>query len=120
VPAIRLSLSIEQGTTWAHGWKPLLNGGQMITVEGWTACAQIRPSVSSGKVLHTWSTQNGSIGIDPDSGAVTLTLSDEDSAAWGWTEGVYDLEVYSPEGDTYRISEGGVKVKPEVTRECLV
>jgi hypothetical protein len=114
--AINLDLSVEQGSTWSHGFLPEING-EPVLVAGWTARAQARAFVPSPEILHEWSTTDGSIGIDVDAGTVTMTLTPDDSSAWPWRLAYYDLEITSPDGEiTYRVAQGKIRVSTEVTR----
>lgn len=117
MPALSLDLAVEQGTTWAHGFIPKING-QPVLVAGWTARAQARIAVPTPEVLHEWSTELGNIGIDPATGAVTMYVTPEDSSPWAWRKAYYDLEITSPDrAVTYRVVQGKIRVSPEVTRD---
>lgn len=116
MPALLLDLVVEQGSTWAHGWLPKINDEPVLDT-GWTARAQIRATIPAEAVLHEWSTEDGNAEIDTDVGSVTLALAPADSSAWDWRSAYYDVEITSPDGEiTYRISQGKIKVTPEVTR----
>ena len=115
MPALKVDLTVEQGSTWAHGFRPTINNQSLLTA-GWTAKAQIR-ATPAGDVLHEWSTANGTIAIDSVNGTLTLVLTPGDSTPWEWRKAVYDIEVTSPDGaTTRRIAQGRVRVSPEVTR----
>jgi hypothetical protein len=114
VPALNLDLTIEEGATWSHGFLPKINDATFL-VAGWTAKAQVRPSVDSDTVLYEWSTVLGNAAIAD--GAVTLSVTPTVSSAWTWVRGAYDLEVSNAAGTiTYRIAQGKIRVLPEVTR----
>jgi hypothetical protein len=113
--ALQVDLTIEQGSTWAHGFRPTVDN-EPILADGWTAKAQVR-ATQAGDVLHEWSTQLGNINIDTVNGNLTLTLDPDDSTPWVWRKAVYDIEVTSPDGaTTRRIAQGKIRVSPEVTR----
>lgn len=107
--ALRSNLTIEQGTTWSHGWSVTYNGDPID--DTWTARGQIRASSRSEEVLHDF---------DPtvnDDGSVVVGVDADDSTAWEWFSGVYDVEVVNAnESVVLRIAEGSVLVSPEVTR----
>jgi hypothetical protein len=117
VPALSLDLAVEQGTTWAHGFIPKING-QPVLAAGWTARAQARITVPAPEVLHEWSIELGNINIDLTTGAVTMLIAPVDSSPWAWRKAYYDLEIISPDGTiTYRVVQGKIRVSPEVTRD---
>src|SRR4051812_1755234 len=106
MPALNLDLLVEQGTTWSHGFIPMIDGTPII-FGGWTAKAQARTAVTDSVVLFEWSTENGTIYIDGEGGSVTMILAPADSSAWTWRTAYYDLEVTSPDGlETYRVVQG--------------
>lgn len=116
MPALNLDLTVEQGTTWAHGFIPKINGSPVLAA-GWTAKAQARTAVPDPEILHEWSTDLGNASVDATSGVVTLSIRPAESSAWAWRLAVYDLEVTSPDGaTTYRVVQGKIRVSPEVTR----
>lgn len=77
---------------------------------GWTAKAQVRDR--HGDLLHAWSTLDGSAVCDV--AGVTLLLDDSD--AWEWTHGYFDIRATSPTGIRVVTDAGPVKVKPLRTR----
>lgn len=116
MPALKLDLTVEQGTTWTHGFIPKINGTPVLVAD-WTARGQIRNSVTGTDVLYEWSTETGNLGIDLATGAVIMYLEPAETSAWTWRSAVYDLEVTSPDGlTTYRVAQGKIKISPEVTR----
>lgn len=116
MPAMSLDLMVEQGTSWSHGFIPLINGSPVMAA-GWTARGQVRTDVSATDVLYEWSSTAGNLSIDTSIGSITLALRPSESSAWNWRHAVYDLEVTSPDGSTtYRVVQGSVSISPEVTR----
>lgn len=116
MPALVLDLAVEQGTTWAHGFLPQINGTNVLGA-GWTGRAQARAEKAATEVLHEWSSEIGNLAIDPDVGSVTLAIDPAESSAWDWPRAYYDVEVTSPDGEvTYRVAQGRIRLSPEVTR----
>jgi hypothetical protein len=116
VPALSLELTVEQGTSWSHGFIPRVNATPFLD-ETWSARAQARPAAASPQVLFEWSTELGNARIDPDTGAVVLLVAPAVSSAWTWKSAVYDLKVFSLDDSTvYRVAQGRIRVVPEVTR----
>ena len=115
--ASKLNLPIvEKGATYRHTlfWKDSSNVA--INLLGCTAKLQVRESVDSESVIVELSTVNNRIFIDTILGKINLYISDEDTTVLDGFGGVYDLEVYFPNGDTIRLIEGRMTFKPEVTR----
>ena len=78
---------------------------------------QIRPELKSATVLVELNTTSGGITLGGVAGTVDLYLSDEDTADFSWTSGVWDLEITHPSGEVTRLAYGTVSVSPEVTRD---
>lgn len=109
MPAVATKLKIPQGATWAHGWIVNYNGAPIDAT--WAARSQVRKTVTSSTVLHEFTAS-----VTPE-GAVVLAVEPDESSAWTWREGVYDVEVESPDGIVLRVVDASsVTVSPEVTR----
>lgn len=123
MPRKQQRLIIVQGEDWAYRWPVLAQAdGAAQNLTGWTARGQIRPSKSDPAVLYEWSTTAGNVAMVPDTGSSTPTnvqivVSAEDSSAWAFIDGVYDIELTDQAGKVTRIAEGPVWVDGEVTRE---
>lgn len=89
---------------------------QEISLVGYSARMQIRPSVESDVVTIELTTQNSRIMIDGPNGILTLFISDADTSALPPGSFKYDLELISGSGFVYCPFFGSVKVKAEVTR----
>lgn len=111
------NLTIYQGATfemvgiWKAGKTPV-----PVDLTGCKARAHIRADVDAPQVLLELTTENGRVQLGGATGTVTLNLSDSETAAINWPDGVYDLEVVFPSGFVRRLLSGGVVVSPEVTR----
>lgn len=112
MPALQRDFIIEQGTSWAHAFQVKVDGTPIGA--GWTVRSQVRERASSPVVLHEWSTAAGNAAVVAS--AVQLTITPAQSTAWTWSRAVYDVEVTSPAGATYRVAGGRIVVSPEVTR----
>lgn len=108
MPAVKTKLTIEQGTTWSHGWAVTFNGAPIDAT--WTARSQVRKPITSAEVLHAFT---ASVTAE---GAVVIAVDPDESSAWTWRDGVYDVEVESADGIVLRVASSTVKVLPEVTR----
>jgi len=116
MPAAKLNLPpIEQGATYRHTlyWKQ--KNGNAVNLTGCTAKLQVRESINS-TVLVELSTFNNRISIIPIEGKIVLYISDEDTTLLSAASAVYDLEVYMSNGDTFRLVEGRILIKAEVTK----
>ena len=110
---MRTALTIPQGTSWGVAW-PITEDGEPAEIDSWTVKAQVRETVTSTAVLYEWSS-DAETALTADS-RVVLLVAPNVSTAWTWRRGVYDVELTSPDGAVYRISEGVIYVSPEVTR----
>lgn len=109
----RYTLIIPQGTTWGMAW-PITEDGEPKDISDWSARAQVRSTGHFQALLYEWSTELGNATVTGS--AVTLLLTPAVSSSWTWERGVYDVELTSPGGEVFRISEGPVYLTPEVTR----
>lgn len=112
----KLTIEIEQGTTFnpVLTWKD--SNGTVIDITGYTARMQIRESITSDTLIDELTTENGGITLGGVLGTITLLISAADTEAYTFTTGVYDLEMISPAGTVTRLLEGTIKLDLEVTR----
>ena len=108
-------IEVEQGATYRRTFT-VTNDASPFDLTGCIIRMQVRAKVTSPDVLAEKTTVNSSITVNPLEGEFTFTFTDEESAAWDWRKGVYDVEVELPGGDVIRLFEGTFTVKPEVTR----
>ena len=114
----KLKLTIYQGATfrkrltWSAGTPAV-----PVDLTGCEARMQVRPDIESATVLVELNTTNGGITLGGVVGTVDLYLTDEASAAFTWTSGVWDLEITHPSDEVTRLAYGPVNVSPEVTRD---
>lgn len=105
---VKSDLLVKQGATFGRGWLVRVNGVPID--ETWTARGQIRSRVG-GPLLHDLAP---SVNAD---GSVVFIIDADESSAWAWRKGVYDIEVSNSDNTiTRRVAEGKVKIDPEVTR----
>jgi hypothetical protein len=110
----KLNLRIDQGASFFQKlvWKD--SRGRVVNLAGYTARLQVRDRVG-GEVLCELSTDNGAIVMGASTGTITLYLADEQTQAFTWSSGVYDLLLEAPDGDKRRLIEGKVTVSAGVT-----
>jgi len=111
MPAVHRDLVIEQGVTWSTAWHVQLDGVDLDPADGWAARSQVRAKTADPTVLHEFT-------ANLTNSVVQLSVEPEDSSAWSWRRGVYDVEIFdaSAEPRVVRIVQGAVTVSPEVTR----
>ncbi len=112
--AIKKSLTIEQYSTFKARFTWLDKNKRAINLTGYTAVMQMRDAVGS-PVLLELSTENGRIVITPTTGAVELSLTDEETGVLTFKSAIYDLVLISATGQATRLLEGKVTVSPGVT-----
>lgn len=78
---------------------------------------QIRATIAATDTIIDLTQTNGRAQVTaPDSGEITLLITDEDTAALNFTSGVYDLEIEYADGTVDRVLYGKVALSKEVTR----
>ncbi len=118
--AVRYDLSIEQGETFELHliWKDSDN--VPIAITGYTLHMQIRESVERDDVLLDINSANVVDGISFNTfdatGEIDVEVSDEITAALTFSQGEYDLFMYSPAGKSYKLMYGNVRLVDAVTR----
>ena len=104
----------------SSGYTTYTSGGYLmnytpVSLASFTARMQIRATVSATTTLVSI-TNGAGITLDDVNHTITIALPATDTAAYTWTEGVYDLELASAGGVVTRLLEGNVTVLSEVTR----
>ena len=110
--------TIEFNEVNAAGFKAYVSGGHLqfntpVDLTGATARMTVKDKVG-GRVLHSLTTENGGIAIDPAAYSITLNISATDTETFAWKGGVYDLEVVQGAVVTALLA-GKVTVSKEVT-----
>ncbi len=110
------NITIEQGATFRLQLT-LTDGVEPTPLTGYTGRMQIRQKIMSTDVLYVLTTENGGLTITELEGKIALYISDEDTAAFGFRNAVYDLELEDGgSGEVVRVLQGSIYVSPEVTR----
>ena len=115
----QLHITVDQGATFILELQKTED--DEITPIDLTGCVirmQVRASPGDATVLAEFGTVLPLTGIvlDGPNGTMTLTITDEISAAWTFANGVYDIEIAFPGGTVERLVQGKFLVDPEVTR----
>lgn len=117
--AQQINIQIDKGSTfrsqiiWSVGDPALPKN-----LTGYTGRMQIRSDIDSTEILHELTTENGGIILDEPNGKITLFISDSDSTAFVWNDGVYGLEMIDTADteDVRRLIYGDIECFDEVTR----
>lgn len=109
----KFDMCVNQGATYTQQLTIKASDGSNIDgISTATLASQIRSSYTSSTVVasftFTW--------VDHANGVVTMSLSATTTTGIPAGDYVYDTELTLPSGTVYRILEGKVKVRPEVTR----
>lgn len=111
--------TIDVNSINAAGFKTYTSGGQImyntpVSLTGYTARMDIKTEVG-GTLLYTLSTTNSRIVLDTTDYEIELILTDAETQALTFEEGVYTLEMEAPGGDVTPILTGKVTVHDEIT-----
>lgn len=112
----KLTMVIEQGTTFSPTMSYKDDEGTLINLTGYTARMQVRSKKTSSTTLEDFTTENGGITLGGIAGTITINKSATDTAAISYSKGVYDLELISSGGIVTRLLEGSIVVSGETTR----
>ena len=108
-------ISIPAGTTWAYGWPILDQDGNLIDLTGWSAYAQIRANkwIRDLPVLHEWTSEGPDPNISLLNSTITIHVSAEESSAWTWWDGAFQLKLIDDLDRVSRIDEFEIQVSPD-------
>ena len=100
-------------------WPAYTSGGFIqydtpVDLTGYTARMSIKDKIG-GAVLHSLTTENGGITIDPAAKTILLSIPATTTEDFTWSRGVYDLEMVSSAGKVTRIISGRIALSREVT-----
>lgn len=109
-----LDLVIEQGSTFDFTITIEDEDGA-VDLTGATARMQCRRTKSSDTTLFSLIEGSG-ITMDKPNGEIAIIITDEQTSAFEFQRGFYDLKVAYANGTVDRILEGRVSVSREVTR----
>ena len=110
--------TIEFNEVNAAGFKAYVSGGHLqfntpVDLTGATARMTVKDKVG-GRVLHSLTTENGGIAIDPAAYSITLNISATDTETFAWKGAVYARKVVQGAVVTALLA-GKVTVSKEVT-----
>ena len=87
------------------------SNGNILSLTGYTALAQIRKTYGSSTIAATFGTA-----LAAATGQITLSLTDTVTGAMDSGRYVYDVLITDSSGDKTRILEGQATVTPSVSR----
>ncbi len=116
MPAAKIDLTIEQGTTYRQTFTWQDANGVPIDITGWTARMQIRATKESVTFLEELTTANAGIVIGGITGTVEIVITSAKTTAYAFAQAVYDLELIDTSSEITRFLEGRITISYEVTR----
>ncbi|RQW92811.1 MAG: hypothetical protein EHM79_00350 [Geobacter sp.] len=122
-----LNLRILQGSNFEGIFTVRDAGGNPVDLTGYEARLQARELTNLSTVLFRWLSIIYDPGglealVDPvltmggAAGTISVLVIGAVTAAYSFTIGSYDLEVYDVSGNVYRVCQGYVELSKEVTR----
>tara|TARA_B100000424_G_scaffold215014_1_gene172841 strand:- start:122 stop:457 length:336 start_codon:yes stop_codon:yes gene_type:complete len=105
------NLYIDQGADFSTTISLTDSNGNILSLTGYTALAQIRKTYGSSTIAATFGTA-----LVAATGQITLSLTDTVTGAMDSGRYVYDVLITDSSGDKTRILEGQATVTPSVSR----
>ena len=106
----RYNIVIEQNATFSLGITIKDGNGVAWDLTNYTAAAQARLSYD-GEVLFSFTTTID----DAANGHLKITLTAAETAAFTWSEALYDVVITSPAAAATRVIEGGLTLSKGIT-----
>jgi len=111
----RKNLKICQGSTYIHTFAITHEDGTAYDLTGFSARMQIRQTIDAITPELDVTDADPELEVIEVDSEVKLTLSAAVTAAWTFTEAVYDIEVFQG-SFVKRVVKGSIQVDKEVTR----
>ena len=115
MPAPRIDLSIDQGSTYNKTLTIIGSDGLPVSFANCTAEMMLRTSADAANAALTLSNGAG-ITLGSSNGVIELAISAAETAALEAGEYVYDLEVTTQAGAVTKYASGKAAVRREITR----
>lgn len=106
--------TVQQGATFSRQLT-YTRDGDPVDLAGFTVRMQVREAYGSAEPVWDLSSDGDGIALDEAAGIITVSVEADDTAAMKPRAYVYDIELES-DGIVWRLMEGTLRVKPEVTR----
>lgn len=101
-----ITLTLQQGIDSGYAWPITDADGQPADLTGWTVLAQVREKESpSSALLHEFTTA-----VDVAASRVTLIWTAEESLAWTWWQGHFDVILVDPDARPVQVLVQGTAV----------
>jgi len=113
---VKHDITVPQGANFEMTIEAKNADRSVMNLTGWSARMQVRETVESVTPLLDASTSNGRITINAPGGIVMVNVDASVTGAMVWTNGVYDLEIFTSATNVKRLAEGFAYLSPEVTR----
>lgn len=110
----RVPLHIKQGATFSKVFTINVSPDTALDLTGWTARMKARERVGGTQVFSLTSA-GGDIELGGEAGTVTVTISDEATAAYDFEYAVWDLELETPAGEVLAPCGGPLVLIREIT-----
>ncbi len=109
--AAKANIVIDQGTDFSTTISVTDANGSIMNLDGYTGASKIRKHYTSTNAVAF------TVGVDANTGEVTLSLTSTQTDDLLAGRYVYDVELYNAESNTTsRIIEGLVTLTPSVTK----
>lgn len=108
--AIKANLVVDQGSTFSTSINLTDTDGQALSLESYTGAAQMRKHYTSSNSVSF------AVGIEANTGVVSLSLTANQTANIVAGRYLYDVELTDGSNNVSRIIEGIVTVTPNITR----
>ena len=111
-------LNVDQGSDFEVQLQLLDALDEPLDLTGCSAAMDLRKSFRGASFLSLTSDEGGGLTIDAESGTITIDITHEQSSALGYGVYLYDLELIFPDETVWRVIEGRLNNRPEVTWEA--
>ena len=109
-----LDIKMDQYATFSMQVAWTDENGAAVNTTGWTAAMQVREDYDSASALLDWTSADGEITVATN-GVVTVEALVPGTIT-APVDGVYDLNITSPDGFVKRLLRGCCCIRPGVTR----
>ena len=106
--------TVQQGATFTYQLT-YTRDGEPVDLTSFTVRMQVRESYGSAAPVWDLASDGDGIEVDEASGVITISVAADDTAAMKARAYVYDIEL-EDDGIVWRLMEGTLRVKPEVTK----
>lgn len=117
VDASQFTVDLDASTLGTYKSGGTLTYYAPVNLVGYVARMQVRANLAAtSKILDLDSSLKGGITLGGSEGVITITVGAATTALLNFASAVYDLELESPDGSVYRLLEGRISLRKEVTR----